>query len=72
MTRNDVVSPGRGRYHDFHHGIGEGDPDYKLVFQSKHMSVMHRLRHNLVSPFSGNNVNDMYPLGVLQRTPYYE
>ena len=47
----------------FYCGIGKGDPDFILVFNSNHTSITHRLRYNQVLLLTGNDVIVLYSLG---------
>ena len=41
----------------------KGDYDFILVFNSIHMSIMHRFRYDQVLPLPGNDVIVISPLG---------
>ena len=44
-------------------GFWKSDPDFILVFNNNHTSIMHRFRYNKVLPLVGNDVIVLSPLG---------
>ena len=44
-------------------GCWKGDPDFILVFNGNHTSMMHRFRYNQVLPLAGNDVIVLSPQG---------
>ena len=65
LVGNDVtvLSPKRGAASDSPSLIWRGDPDFEIVINCDHTSIMHRLLFNQVLQLSGNDVIVLYPLG---------
>ena len=65
LTGNDVkvLSPLGGAAGILLRGIWKGDPDFILVVNNNHTSIVHRFQNNQVLPLTGNDVFVLSSLG---------